>query len=408
MTSAGRLKLSTPLDDADIPVTELVVPTRRAESRTVMSIVSGLLEAGVPVRDIAVVVRDLEEYEEPLRRGARQNGLATAFWTQLTVTRTTPFALIEAVCDVLGAEELDASTLCQPLEQRWCPPSAASASWPLDQQTVQRGQHALSTGAQTIDGWYDEVQDKPAIDQRFVAYLEWLLDCPKATPDAVKSVLGGVIDRYERLGLPVTKARDSPAGVETERDARAVVRAQTLTQHLPNKYADRLDEEALERSWSDVADLSRLIVTQRPGRREQSNARAVDILEANDVWLLDIPYVIAAGLVDGEWPTPTQSPLPSELQEAVLSGERQAEQLAPRTAWTDGRDRDQFDDTVRAADNGLILTRHTETISGEEQRPSYLLEYLDREVVSDKEVESLLGPDCILPQPIRRMLKGDR
>jgi len=407
MTSDVRLQLSEPLDDAGVPVVEMVAATRRAEARSVMATVAGLLDSGVPVRDIVVVARDLDGYEEPLYRAAGQYGIAPVFWTQLRVTRTTPFILIESVCAVLSSKDLDAATLCRPLEHRWSPPSASCDEWPLDPQTVQCVQRTLSERKQTLDEWRDEVRDNPDIDERLVTYIEWLTDCPAATPNAVGRVLGDVVDAYERLGLPLTMERDSPALVETERDARAVVRVKTLIRQLPHKYGDRLDEGALERSWNDVAELSRVIVTQRPGRREYSNARAVDVLEANDVWLLDVSYVISVGLIDGKWPDSTESPLPVELQEAILTGEETTERLAPRTAWTDGRDRDQFDDTVRAAGRGLILTRHAQTMDGEEQRPSHLLEYLDRDKIGDEELQALVGPDCVLPRAIRGMLPGD-
>jgi len=404
VTSNDRLALSEPLDDADVPVVEMATTTRRQEARSVMATVAALRDAGVGVRDIAVVARDLDTYEQPLARAALHYGLTPVFWTQLRVTQTSPFALVEAVCDALGADELDGDTLCRPLEHRWCPPSASSDAWPLAPWTVQTQMEGLPAGTRTLDEWYDELSETDGVDDRLVTYVEWLQECSSASPDAVGDVLVDVVEAYERLGLPVTKERDSKALIETERDARAVVRVQTLVRQLPYKYEDRLDEGTLTQSWNDVSELARLISTQRPGRREHSNARALDVLEANDVWLLDVPYVIAVGLIDGEWPQTTESVLPPELQETILGASNGTDVLAPRTAWTDGRDRDQFDDTVRAASQELILTRHTETIDGESRRPSYLLDYLDRTIVEDDEVAQLLSPERTLPESIREIV----
>lgn len=403
MTRADHLALAEPIEDADVPVAEMVTTTRRAEARAVMATVAALRGQGVPVRDIAIVARDLDGYEAPLYRAAIQYGLTPVFWTQLRVTRTRPYALVEAVCETLGGDELTAETLCRPLEHRWSPPSKTTKPWSLDPKEVGGVIEALPDGSRTLTEWRDEFAAVPTIDERFERYVEWLDDCPEPTPGAVTDVLDAVVDTYEQRGLPVTKANDSPALAETEQDARAVVRVKTLVRHLGHKYADRLEEGTIERSWSAVAELARLMVTQRPGRREHSNARAVDVLEANDVWLLDIPYVIGVGLVDGEWPQQTESVVPPELQEAILRGEGQAGTLAPRAAWTDGRDRDQFDDTVRAAGAGLILTRHTETSAGEERRPSPLLDYLSPEVVSDDERRRLLSDDPQLPTAVQAM-----
>ncbi|MFC7116538.1 hypothetical protein ACFQH2_18515 [Natronoarchaeum sp. GCM10025703] len=406
MTPADRLALAEPLDDADVPVAEMEATTRRAEARAVMATVAALRGQGVPVRDIAVVARDLDGYEAPLYRAAIQYGLTPVFWTQLRVTQTRPYALVEAVCETLDGGEPTAETLCRPLEHRWSPASETTQPWPLDPKDVGAAIEALPDGSRTLTEWRDELAANPTIDERFERYVEWLDDCPEPTPEAVTDVLDAVIDTYEQRGLPVTKAIDTPALAETEQDARAVVRVKTLVRHLGHKYADRLEEGTIERSWSAVAELARLMVTQRPGRREHSNARAVDVLEANDVWLLDIPYVIGVGLVDGEWPQQTDSVVPPELQEAILRGAGRAGTLAPRAAWTDGRDRDQFDDTVRAAGAGLILTRHTETTAGEERRPSPLLEYLSPEVVPVDERRRLLSDDPQLPTAVQAMCEA--
>ncbi|WP_237006232.1 hypothetical protein [Halobacterium rubrum] len=263
---------------------------------------------------------------------------------------------------------------------------------------------AVTDEPQTLDEWYSELDANPDVDERFVTYAGWLDGCPEPTPDAVANVLTDVVEAYEELGLPVTRENDSPALGETERDARAVVRVKTLVQQLRHKYADRLDEGTLDRSWGSVAELSQLIATQRPGRREHSNARAVDVFEANDVWLLDVPYVLAVGLVDGEWPQRTESVVPPELQAEIIRGDGRAGALAPRTAWTTGRDRDQLDDTLRAAGDGLIVTRHTESTAGEERRPSPLLNHLETDVVSADERRRLVSPERELPAAVRAML----
>jgi ATP-dependent helicase/nuclease subunit B len=407
VTSTDRLSLAEPLDDADVSVAEVTTTTRRDEARTVMATVAGLRDHGVPIRDVAVVARDLDQYEEALYRAAVQYSITPVFWVQLRVTQTRPYALIESVCDVLGSGRLSREVLCRPLEHRWCPASATSPSWPIDPGRIQVSMGALPDEPQTLGEWNDELKANPEADERLETYVEWLDECPEPTPAAVTDVLTDVVEMYEEHGLPVTKANDSPALIETERDARAVVRVKTLVQQLRHKYADRLDEGTLDRSWSSVAELAQLIATQRPGRREHSNARAVDILEANDVWLLDVPYVITVGLVDGEWPKQTESVVPPELQEEILRGDSRVGTLAPRTAWTTGRDRDQFDDVLRAAGEGLIVTRHTENLAGEERRPSPLIEHLETDVVPNAEQRRLLSPERELPDIVRAMLDNE-
>ena len=407
MTTAQRLSLADPLDDADVPVAELVATTRREEARTAMATVAGLQDRGVPIRDIAVVARDLDPYEEALSRAAIQYGITPVFWLQLRVTQTRPYGLIESVCEVLGSAQPSRSVLCRPLEYRWSPPAATAASWPLPPKTIQHALQALPETAQSLDEWHEELDDNPAVDDRLLTYVEWLQACPEPTPAAVTDILLDCVDRYAEYGVPVTEENDSPALLETERDTRAVITVQTIIRQLSQKYAKQLDEGTHTRSWEHVGEIGQLIATQRPGRREHSNARAVDIFEANDVWLLDIPYVITVGLVAGEWPKHSDSVVAPELQEAILRGADRVGTLAPRTSWTTGRDRDQFADTVDTPTSGLIVTRHTETPAGDTCRPSPFLEQLDTTTVPDTERQRLVRPDGDLPAAIRGMLDTD-
>ncbi|MBX0325690.1 hypothetical protein EGH21_21980 [Halomicroarcula sp. F13] len=403
MTGTDRAALARPLDAPDVPVVEMASRTRRAEARSVMALVAALRERGVPVRDLALVVRDLDTYEEPLFRAAMQYGVTPVFWTQLRVTRTRPYALVESVCDALAAERVDRRTLLRPLEHRWTPPAGASEEWPVEPATVQRARAALPDGARTVTEWEAVVTASDA-DERVAAFVQWLDEAPEPDPAAVSSVLGRVVEAYADHALPETKAADTPALLETETEARAVVRVRTLVKQLRGKFAERLEDGTVDRSWADVAELASVVATQRPGRREHSNARAVDVLEANDVWALDVPYVVALGLTADEWPRATESTLPPEFQEAVLRGAGETSTLAPSAAWTDGRDRDHFADTLRAAATGVVLTRHTETTGGETVHPSPFLDRLDTDAVPTAQIQRLRSSERTLPERIRALL----
>jgi len=178
----------------------------------------------------------------------------------------------------------------------------------------------LPNGPRSIPEWIEVIDSTDGADDRIRRFAEWIAAAPPLEPVSVASLLGEVVEGYAERGLPETKVADSPALLDTETDARAIVRVRTLVRQLRHKFADRLEEDAIERSWADVADLAGVIATQRPGRREHSNARALDVFEANDIWALDVPYVIGVGMTAEEWPQPSRSPLPPEFQEAILRG----------------------------------------------------------------------------------------
>lgn len=445
MTRSGRLSLAAPLDGPSCPAAEIAAATRRDEARAAMATVAALAERGVPVRETVVVARDLDPYEEPLFRAAIRYGVTPVFWTQLRVTRTRPYALLDALCAALDGGRVDPETLLRPLEHRWAPagaeppgaterttgvgtaaggsdaaagepgatadePGAAPdesdaepGGWPVEPSTVQAAVRSLPAESRPIAEWTDAVDDA-----RVRRYVAWAAahagDDPR--PETVGSVLGDAVEAYRAVELPRTNARDSPALLETETEARAVVRAETLVAQVERKYADRLSDGTLAASWETVRELCRLFATQRPGRREHSNATAVDVMEANDVWGLSVPYVIVVGLVDGDWPRATAGVVPPELQETVLTGDGRTGVVAPRTEWADGRDRDHFADAMRAATRGVVLTRHRRTTGGDERRPSPYLAAVDADAVTRAERERLTGVDPELPAPIAAMTPG--
>lgn len=407
MTASNRFTLTRSIDPPKIPAVEIVSSTQREEARSAMAVVAALCDQDVPVRNVAIVVRDLDPYEEPLFRAAIQYGLTPVFWTQLRVTRTRPYALVEAVCGTLSESSIELDTLLRPLELGWSPNEKLSETWPIEPTTVSQTVRQLPRESRMASEWKDAIEGSGDVDDRIWQYVDWVDAAPDPEPEAVRELLSDVIEGYAEHGLSETKAIDSPALLDTETDTRGVVRVRKLVEQLYHKYADRLEEGTIKQSWDDVADLASVIVTQRPGRREHSNAHAVDVLEANDVWALDVPYVVALGLTADQWPRPPESVLPPEFREAVLRGEGRSRLLAPQPAWAGGRDRDQFVDTLRAASRCAVVMRHTQTTDSGDIPQSPLLDYLDTEQVSETGRNRLVGTDREIPPEIQGYLTGE-
>lgn len=385
----------------------MVTPTKRDEARSVMALIKGLLEEGVSERDIAVVVRSLDKYEDVLFRASLQHDIVPDIWTQLRLTQTRPFSLAIAVCDALAAGEIDKETLLQPLEYRWAPLGTSGSDWPMSPKNVQHTKAVLPENDLTRQEWADLVKRVNHIDGRLSTYLQWLEGVPEPTPATAAAVISDVVDSYATHGLRDIEVADGPALLETETDASAVKRVKKLGDQLETKLGDRLERPSVEQSWATVAELATIIATQRPGSRDHSHARAVDIYEGNDIWGLDIPYVIAAGLTSSDWPKATMSTLQPEFEERVLRGSGEASLLAPNTSWTTARDRDHFADTLRAAGRGLIIARHSETMDGETVHPSPFLDPLDMNQLTTTELQQLRSPERELPAAINTMLSSD-
>lgn len=405
MTEAMLRNPETMDADPDVPVAEIAARTRFEESRAAMAVVSGLLERDVAIRDIVVVARDLEKYEDPLSRAAIQYGIAPAVWTQIQLENTRIFTLVHSLCELFAADQVSREELFHPLEIGWVPQSP-SEYWPLSLGTVLEEFSETKTEKRSLQSWADVFTAAEGRDPRVAEYVNWVAKHPNPTPNAIEDILGDLVRRYREHVLPAVKASDSPALLETETAARATVRMKTLVGQVQAKYTQRLKERWTQPSWQAVSGIMESIAQQRPGRREHANARAVDIVEANDMLARHVPFVIAVGLQDGEWPRQPDSVLPAEFRVSVVSGASPARQLSPRLAWQEGRDYDQFYETVQAATQGLVVTRYVQDQDGLGKTRSPLLAALDVEEIPQAARKQLLNCETELPAPIEAMISN--
>lgn len=427
---------------ADVPVATLVARTRAAEARAVVACVDGLVAAGVSPSDVTVVVRDVDAYEGPLRRAARRYGVTLSVWTQLRLDRTVPYRLTRAVVALLAERErtegaVGADALLAPLRFEWVPPADGAASedcdaFPVDPAALGALARRASGESRAVADWPDAVRRMAAetntteaaaadgvagvgVDDADTSrlaeladaldrYAAWVGAAPATPgPHDLDILLSPVFEAYRTRVMPARRAADDATLTDTARTARALDRMSELTGELADKYGDWVADGYAPRSWATVADLLDAIATTVPGRREYATARSVDVMEANDVWGLDLPYVVAAGLVDGEWPRPPESTFPAALRRLLRTTDGPGAALRPRAGWTEAGELDQFADTVAAASEGLVCTRFAVDADGIEVRPSPYLRAVDATRVDRDALDRLIGPDRELPAPVAAM-----
>jgi ATP-dependent helicase/nuclease subunit B len=385
MTASGQPPV-TPRDfeEPTVPMVALAATTPTREARMAMAVVDELRGRGVAIRDIIVVARSIDQYEDALVRAAVRYGIPVTVWTQLPLGETEPYALCAALCTVLGADEVTLQELCTPVRHGWVP-SSPSDAWPVEPAALQTVCRQGPDEARSLGDWDTWLAAASVDENRVAAFASWAAAQPAPpTPADVGDVLGGVLKRYRAQVLPHRYASATPALLETEQTIRALVRMLEVVDRIEAKFAEWLADQRAPQSWATVGRMCESFATQRPGRREHGNARALDLIEANDAWGRQVPYVIAVGLADGVWPrrSNARSKIPVEIQQRVLGGHDGLAQLAPRLAWNELRTADQFADTIHAASQGLVLTRHTATETGEPRRPSPFLEALDEHLTS--------------------------
>ena len=387
--------------DNEVPHVEVPVATPQDEVRASFSAVETLLDAGVPRREILVVASSLREYEPPLSRAAIRLGLTPTFWTQLDLTNTQLYQLLYTTCELLdGGENLTAENLQTALTMGWIPPDPDVDTWPLPQRAAGFAFEGIEPDAQfSLSAWHDELAGTEK-GGHVHTLLDWLDQDRSPAPETVEGVLHGLVEQYREHVLPVVKDDDVPALLDTETAARATVRMETLAEQVAAKYRSRRTDSRMAASWANVASLIEAVASQAPGRREHANARAIDVMEPNDVWPKTARYVIILGLVEGEWPSPTESLVPAELRHAINADQELTETLLPRASWTGGRAVDQFAEVLDAATEGVLLVRHTQTIAGEAKPPSSLLEMVPTSTADAQIQETLLRDTTADPDPL--------
>lgn len=396
-------------------VTELVARTRSEEARVAMALITRLRERGVTPGEMALVTRRLDPYEALLTRAARRYGIELSFWTQLQLQQTRPYQLVLTTCRVLGTARPSRAELLAPLAVEWVHPDRSDDE-PLSTADLDRIRDRLMATRRSLDGWQTRLTGVKPADERVIAYLEWLRSIPTApTATDIRDTLAPVVETYKSRVLPrhVDQSQDGLRGVE--RVARATVRVTQLVPEVADKYANWIAAGHTDRSWQTVASLCESIATHRPGRREHASAEAIDVIEANDVWGRQWPYVIALGLVDGLWPQQVESEFPVELRQRIDTADSPAlATLALPGAWQDRRERDQFLDTVRAATTQLLCLRYRQDQDGIDTHPSPYLETLERTQLDRSAVTEVLGGDSRngsagrLPERIVTHLTTDR
>lgn len=388
----------------DCPVVELPGGTTAQEARTAMAVAAELLAREVPVRDIIIVARNLDRYEGPLTRAAVRHEIPPTVWTQLQLGETEPFRLCRTLCALFDAESLPMWMLLRPLANGWLPPNP-TADWPFDVATLQEICHHAPDDNRSKADWQEWLMFASVDDERLAEYLSWVLDqAAEPDPGDVEGIFGQLLDRYRERLLPRQKQRDSPALLDTERTVRAVERMTELVERMEAKYANWLETNRASKSWETVGRMCDSFASQRAGRREHGNARALDIVEANDTWERTVPYVIAVGLADGIWPAQEQSLFPASLRQEILEGAHPLDTLAPSATWDEIREADQFADTVQAPTDALVVTRPTRCHDGTSFERSPLLGGLDVESADPGAVAALRSADRQLPPELAGVL----
>lgn len=394
------------LDPPDVPIVELPAATPATEARLVMAVVTELRRRDVPVRDIVVVAQDVERYEDLLVRAAHRQGIVPTVWKQLPLTETDPYRLCKALCEIFG-KPTDIGTLVKPLEYGWTP-SNAKGDWPYNPRSLRTVANQDTEQERTANAWRKCATDATWGDPRLETFCQWVTDQPEhPSPADIEQILGDVIQNYRERVLPARKQQDGPALQETVRGARAAVRMSELVDRIKAKYARWTSNNWADTSWATVGQICESLATQRPGRREHANARALDIIEANDAWGCKCPYVIAMGLADGIWPQRDDHLVPASIQEKILAGDDGLATVAPRIGWDERKERDQFADTVSTATEAVVCTRPTTDNDGIEQSRSPFLSMPTVTTVEPPAVTAFLESRNV-PSDLARLLpSGD-
>ena len=411
--------------------TEVVTTTREQEARAAMAITDHLLAAGVSPSNIIMTTRMATTYETALKRAARQYGRGVSIWTQLALKQTTPYRLLTTLCDILAVAHggvggtgptapVPFELLEQALAAEWVSPdvdrlTGVGREWaPLPNPRTQLPHEAVqswTSDSLTLAEWepiLEATTGGEPVTTRLQRLVAWLSDQP-AAPNSrdVREAFIPVFEAYCDVVLNTYPARDDAALTATLETTRAADRVVDMAGHdhgdgliaqVATKYADWLSRGQLTQSWSDVRYLTEAIASATPGRREHAHGGVVDVLDATNAWLRDVPFVIALGCVNGEWPHTPGGILPAEVRARIQANETTAAKRLPnREQWSTARDYDHWADAVGMASQHLICTRHERAADGTTAHRSPLLDTLETTAIRGQQTTALLSSSQDLP-----------
>jgi len=387
------------------PVVGLVGRTRQEETRLAVATAASLSEQGVSPSDIVIATADVDQYEDGLTRAAARYGCTVAVWRPLQLKRTVPYRLVSATLRLLavrGQRPVAIETLTEPLTLGWVSPRDEPE--PLAPAAIQEVSRRHAGVAQSIPEWQATIAtaalDRPQ-KRSWMAYVNWIAAQPDApTSKDVTDALEPMLDRYDATHLPETPGERAVS--ELAATLRGRERTTELVTMTRRRYARWLAAGRTERRWRVVNELLESFATAVPGRRELPTAAAIDVMEANDLWALSVPYVIAVGLVAGAWPSTPASPVPSVARTIIEDSD--IDGVRPHSAWTTARDRDQFAAAHNTATTALVVTRHEMAADGVENRPSRFLEETQLTHMSNEAQNRLMADPSVLPEPLRDCL----
>jgi ATP-dependent helicase/nuclease subunit B len=131
----------------------------------------------------------------------------------------------------------------------------------------------------------------------------------------------------------------------------------------------------------------------------------VDVLDATNAWLREVPYVIALGCVDGEWPQVPAGHFPTAVQSRIHDNDTTAaKQLPSREQWSTARGYDHWSDVVGMAAEHLVCTRYTRERDGSTAHRSPFLETVSPTTVDGEAITALLSTRQTLPDHLNSAL----
>jgi len=328
-----------------------------------------------------------------------------AVWTPLNLKRTCPYQFATSLLAVLRGRSngaIDIETLGEPLRLGWVSPANGSIDDPLSPDRVDTLIDQYRGTALTIPEWNEHIA-ATELDGRtkrhLIGYLNWL-DAQPQQPDseAFLDTVLPVMEAYDESVL-LSQIDQEPVS-EVAETVRGFDRTMTLLRTVHQRYSKWLEYGRTEREWAGLSELLDDFATTIPGRRELPTAAAVDVKAATDMWALDVPYVIAVGLVDSEWPRAVDSAIPPVSRAALAQSDHpRASAVRPHSSWTTARDHDHFVSTVDAARELLVVTRFAADSEGVGQRPSRFLEDIEP-THSIEDVGDIVGDLPTLPAAI--------
>lgn len=348
----------------------ITVPRRRDEMAYVMQAVGTVEAAGGRGSQVMAVAPDAGEYEGHARSASRRYNIPVYVETRFSLAHTPLVRAVKTTLELVAAVQPTLESVLQPL-QYGALPAGSSQETPLRDAALAAVREEVATEGGSLDNWVDELhQTTTSAGQMVEEFVEMVRAAQRqaVTGGEVERLVRTIVENYPTVTTHgVGRYQPNRVGgsgeYPSDRTRRDVLRVGQRTTTVVSALKSP--------SWSDVAAAFADSLAGAGTGRPNTDAMAVQLVDAGNAYFRRRPWVIVSSLSEGAFPRvgTAGSLIPDTVRTAVAEFDDPHLYFDSEEAQI-ARAVDEYHAALRCATERVTLLRPGRDAEGREQPAS--------------------------------------